>query len=478
MSRTRDRSGRGAVGRLAGGLLAPAAVLALVTSAAAAPSSAEPPDAGRVATIGPVSADGWGPPVTIVPKLPVTSSAPAESAGFTSKGREVVLLRRDGSLLAVSRPAGQLAWASPVSLTPRSPTLASIRLLTWGDGRATAVWTLGCCSVRIFYKDMAADGTWGPRRHVEIPTRPAIFSLRATRDASGTFALAWVNREGSGAQAAVRFRGQPWRMTAEHPLVDSTPTGVFIDRYEAVHVAVYQETADTKTASTQSRGVFVLDVDRDGSWGTPHRVGPPAGIELQDYGRYAFSANRDGDVLLAWGEYDAAAHVRNVVRVRHVGGGGFGPRHVLPSQPSIGGGGVLAALTPRGGAVIVYGLSPSDTGYQLFLQRMTPHGTWLNPRPLTPDTGYSYAAKLAVDPDGTVLTTYSRSDQSGNPLDTRVIRCVRGRPCGDSATFPGLDSGSLIAFGPTGRGLLVTQRPLPGDPTRSDRISRRLAPLA
>ncbi len=463
---------------MATGLLAPAAVLALATSVLAAPVGAVP------ATIAAAATDDWGPPVTIVEDVGTGGSSAASGAGFTSRGREIVLYQSGSQLFVATRPAGRRNWNAPVALTaPAVSYLEAPRLMTWGDGRATVLWTVGAGRVRIFYKDMAANGRWGPRHRVGIPTLPTIFSLQSVRHENGTFALAWTRGEGYGAEAAVRFPGEPWRMTAQHPLVDSHPTGVFVDRHGSVHVAVFQETPDNKAltaAVRRSRGVYVLDVRPNGSWGTPHRVGPPAGISLQDYGRYGFSANHDGDVLLSWGEYQTDG-LHNVLRVRHVGGG-FGPRHVLSAQPSnaFGNGEFpLSAITRSGGAVIVYGesMSKDDFSHQLYLQRMTARGTWLPPRLITPALGnYYYPTRLAVDPRGTALISYTQVDGQGNEIETRVVRCVKAMPCRASTTFSDLHRDSLIALGLDGQGLLVTRRT--GTPaTASDLVSRRLAPL-
>jgi hypothetical protein len=257
-------------------------------------------------------------------------------------------------------------------------------------------------------------------------------------------------------------------MTGVHRLVDSTPTGVVIDRSGEVQVAVFQQTADTRVPAGRgaargesSRGVYVLDVTRRGTWGHAHRVGPPAGsgIDLQDYGDYRFSSNDDGDILLAWGEYNDRGNLIYVLRVRHAGGG-FGPRQLLPRQPQgfRGGTGIpLAQLTASGAVVIVYGArSPEGTGYPTFIRRRTAAGTWWAPRRVTPDPDAYYSpVRLAVGRGGAALVTVTDYTNSSERV-TSVVRCLRSAPCGNSSTFPGTDVGSLLAFGPSGRGLIIT----------------------
>jgi hypothetical protein len=416
-------------------------------------------------------------PVITDPDLSATTGR--HSVGVTTRGREVALLVEGGlqsRLLVATRGAGERHWAAPVALSARARWLENPQLVVWGDGRATAVWTTGV-EPRLFTASMAANGSWGPQRRVDIPALPAVFALHAARSENGTLALAWNQGEGRGAAAAVHRPGQPWRMTGVHPLVESTPTGVAIDRSGDVHVAIFQQTADTRVPAARgggSRGVYLLDVNRNGTWGPAHRVGPPAGSgnDLQDYGQHRFSSNDDGDVLLAWGEYNARGNVVYVMRVRHAGSG-FGPRQLLPRQPSgfRGGTGIpLAQLTASGAAVIVYGArSPEGTGYPTFIRRRTSAGTWGAPRRVTSDPDAYYApARLAIGPGGAALITVTEGTDPARRV-TSVVRCLRSAPCGSSTTFAGMDAGSMLAIGPSGRGLLITGN-------HSDLVSRRLAP--
>jgi hypothetical protein len=423
------------------------------------------------------ASDRWSSPVPVIADPALSAATDPISVAVTSRGREVALLVDEGtrSLLVVSRRAGERQWTEPVALSVGARWLEDLQLLAWGDGRATAIWTTGV-QPRIFTASMAASGGWGSPRRVDIPALPAVFSLRAARSDDGTLAIAWNQGEGRGAAAAVHRPGEPWTMTGVHPLVDSTPTGVVIDRAGDVHVAVFQETADTKLPAAglgSSRGVYLLDVTRSGTWGPAHRVGPPAGSDtLEDYGTYRVSSNDDGDILLAWGEYDDRGNPFFVMRVRHAGSG-FGPRQLLPRQPTgfRGGTGIpLAQLTASGSVVIVYGArSPEGTGYPTFIQRRTSGGTWLPPRRVTPDPDAYYSpVRLSVGLGGAALITVTDYTNTSDRI-TSVVRCLRSAPCGSSTTFPGMDVGSLLAFGPSGRGLLIT-----GD--RSDPVSRRLAP--
>jgi hypothetical protein len=421
------------------------------------------------------ASDIWSEPVPVVADPDLSASIDAQSAAVTSRGRELALLVNGGprlQLQVASRRAGERDWAAPVALSGRARWLENPQLLVWGDGRATAVWTTGV-QPRIFTASMAANGRWGPQRRVDIPALPAVFSLRAARSDDGTIAIAWNQGEGRGAAAAVHRPGGPWRMTGVHRLAESTPTGVVIDRSGTVHVAVFQQTADTRVPAERGgddiRGVYLLDIRRNGTWGPAHRVGPPPGSshDLQDYGTYRFSRNDDGDILLAWGEYNDRGNLIFVLRVRHAGSG-FGPRQPLPRQPQgfRGGTGIpLAQLTASGAVVIVYGArSPEGTGYPTFIRRRTSAGTWLAPRRVTPDPDAYYTpARLAVGPGGAALLTVTDSSDRV----TSVVRCLRSAPCGNGSTFVGMDVGSLLAFGPSGRGLIIT-----GD--HSDPVSRRL----
>ena len=448
-------------------LLRPAAALLLIGALALAPP-------------GFAASDIWGAPVPVITDPDLSATTGRHSVGVTTRGREVALLVEGGPqsrLLVATRGAGERHWAAPVALSARARWLENPQLVVWGDGRATAVWTTGV-EPRLFTASMAANGRWGPQRRVDIPALPAVSSLRVARSDDGTIAIAWNQGEGRGAAAVVHRPGEPWRMTGVHPLVESTPTGVVIGRSGDVHVAVFQQTADTKVPAGRGgddiRGVFLLDVRRNGAWGPAHRVGPPSGSshDLQDYGTYRFSSNDDGDILLAWGEYNARGNVIFVMRVRHAGSG-FGPRQLLPRQPQgfRGGTGIpLAGLTASGAVVIVYGArSPDGTGYPTFIQRRTSAGAWLTPQRVTPDPDAYYApARLAIGPGGAALLTVTDHTDSSDRV-TSVVRCLRSAPCGSSSTFPGMDVGSQLAFGPSGRGLLIT-----GDD--SGPVSRRLAP--
>lgn len=366
-----------------------------------------------------------------------------------------------------SRSASGPAWAAPERVDGDNGNVADVRLaMDPASGRAMAVWVQQGSTVDLWARPYDPQAGWGAAARVDTADG-MVGEARVGMDAQGQAVAVWSQVGPStrwSIYASRRPAGGTWTTPA---LLENNEVVGSQDSGPALAVAASGEAlvAWNRANGAQS-SLWGSRLNSAGSWSTAAELVADSGAQ-QSLGRYDLAVDRQGNGLLAWGQWDlVAGSAQSSIRVkRHAGGAWQSTAAVVHTV--VGSGYIAAPLLNMhaGGAAV---LSWTQADGSVLCTAAAANGSFATPLALRGPTSASAPtpATQGLDAGGGLSVAWT------DPTSQDAV--LRSRPAAGSWSAPqsrnqvpgSVWGATVVAVNDGGDVILAWQQLLPGQGTR------------